>query len=248
MSKKRNKRHKKNSKTNCNNSSTNKDIIMGFSEDLVRLRKIHQIVEIPHSYLLRKDLSPLVNICKKLEEYNPIDCNIFTILTNFPNCSTKSDIMENFTKPLIGYFFKLVSEYPHALMYFRHCKKNCTDDLTNAINILDFYSDYHGYASDVIPFEEVIERLCYYLKNKGMSLSEIFEIVINEVAYPIGVPVNVQKFEFDNIPDIKTLIAAILNIYKFCRDYMDMSTYSMDFDDMTVNYDKTTKVLSAVCK
>ena len=99
-----------------------------------------------------------------------------------------------------------------------------------------------------VKHRELESKLCDYLKSKGKTLSEIFEIVINEVAYPIGVPVNVQKFEFDNIPDIETLIAAILNIYKFCRDYMDMCTYSMNFENITVNYDKKTKVLSAVCK
>ena len=242
------KKSKKHNKKHHNSKSTNGKPSASLNANDICIRKFNQIIEIPHSYLIRGDISPLVSVCKKFEEYDPVDCNILAIFTDTPIYSSKSDIMENFTKPLIGYFFKLVSEYPQALMYLRHRKKNCTDDLTNAINILDFYSDYHRFAHGVISFEQVITKLCDYLKSKGKTLSEIFEIVINEVAYPIGVPVDVQKFEFNNIPDIKTLIAAILNIYKFCRDYMDMCTYSMNFENITVNYDKKTKVLSAVCK
>lgn len=240
------KKIKNHNRKHHNSKSTKGRSSIGLDANNLCIRKFNQIVEIPHSYLLRGDISPLVSVCKKFEEYDPVDCNILTIFTDTPIYRFESDIMENFTKPLIGYFFKLVSDYPQALMYLRHRKRNCTDDLTNAINILDFYSDYHRFANGVISFEQVIARLCDYLKNKGKTLSEIFEIVINEVAYPIGVPVDVQKFEFDNIPDIETLIAAILNIYKFCRDYMDMSTYSMKFDGITVNYDKTTKVISVV--
>ena len=187
---------------------------------------------------LQLQLSPQ----KDLQSYFLIDTDL---LSGFVQTSQQSAFSKYRPNPN---FFKLVSEYPQALMYLRHYKKNCTDDLTNAINILDFYTDYHHFEFGLKPFDLVITELCNYLKSKGKTLSEIFEIVINEVAYPIGVPADVQKFEFNNIPDIKTLIEAILNIYKFCRDYMDISTYSMDFDDISVNYDKTTRVISVVCK
>ena len=127
-------------------------------------------------------------------------------------------------------------------------KKNCTDDLTNAINILDFYTDYHHFEFGLKPFDLVITELCDYLKSKGKTLSEIFEIVINEVAYPIGVPVDVQKFEFENIPDMETLIRAILGIYELCKGFMWLGGYSMNSDGVAIKYDETTKVISVNCE
>ena len=242
------KKHKKKYKKNNHNHMNTKSMVMGFSEDSPCIRKYNQMVEIPYTYLLRRDIYPLANICRRFDEFDPVDCNIIPILTDLPNYQTKSEITEKVVKPLIGYFFKLVSDYPQALMYLRHRKKNCTDDLTNAINVLDFYSDYHRLVDGLISFDLVITELCNYLKSKGKTLSEIFEIVINEVAYPIGVPVDVEKFEFENIPDMETMIIAILDIYKFCRDYMDMTMHSMNFNSISVNYDKTTKVISVNCE
>ena len=187
---------------------------------------------------LQLQLSPQ----KDLQSYFLIDTDL---LSGFVQTSQQSAFSKYRPNPN---FFKLVSEYPQALMYLRHCKKNCTDDLTNAINILDFYTDYHHFEFGLKPFDLVITELCNYLKSKGKTLSEIFEIVINEVAYPIGVPVDVQKFEFENIPDMETLIRAILGIYELCKGFMWLGGYSMNSDGVAIKYDETTKVISVNCE
>lgn len=224
------------------------NIPLVFPKDAPCIRIINKTVEIPYSYMMKKDISPLVKLCKWFDEFDPVDCNMFVVITEVPNYQSVSEIITNFIHPLQSYLFKLVSEYPQALMYLRHCDKNCRDDITNAITILDFYTDHHHFEFGLNTFDLVITKLCNYLKSKGKTLSEIFEIVINEVAYPVGVPVDVQKFEYENIPDIETLIRAILGIYELCNGFMWEGDSIMNSDGVVIKYDETAKVISVNCE